>query len=138
MKVSKKLINAYTQTDFVFYPNNGVSILTVGKKNRDVDNLLSTLGGKEAAFITPWNPGSKVFTFSENQKRMKSLINYLKRQRLTFIYGVGRSKDGKFFEDSVLILDIPINKSLKIGKRYGQNAIVFYQLNSKAELLFCL
>ncbi len=137
MRNSKRLIDAYKNTDFIFYPNNSLSILKVGKKNLLLDELLGSIGSNEAAFITPWNPRSQFLSFDENKNRMKRLVKYLEKKNLSFIYGIGRSRDGKHFEDSVLILDISKDEAMAIGKRYRQNAIVTYQIKKEAKLEYC-
>lgn len=137
MKISSKLIKAYRETDFIFFPDNGISTLKIGKKNKVLDSLLKSLGCSEAAYITPWNPKSKTLSFSANKKRMNQFIKHLNSKKYKYIYGIGRSKDGKYFEDSVLILDISKKDSLSLGIKFRQNAIVTYQKNKKAELIFC-
>ena len=135
--ISKELLKAYKATDFIFYPDNSISIIKVGKTNKVLDKILKKHKATEGAFITPWNPKSKNLSYKQNQKRMDQLIKLLKRMNLIFIFGVGRSPDGKYYEDSLLVLNIKSADAMDLGRKFGQNAIVLHKIMGKSQLGFC-
>jgi hypothetical protein len=136
-KISAALIKEYEASDFIFYPENGIDILKVGKKNKYLDKILKKEKIKSAVFITAWNPFSKNLTPKQNKKNQDSLIKLFSKKKIQIIYGQGRSQDLKCFEDSILALGVSKEDSIKFGKKFKQNAVVLYEKNNKAELLFC-
>ncbi len=136
-KISSALLKEYKASDFIFYPDNGIDVIKVGKKNKYLNKLLKKQKIQSAVFITAWNPRSKALTAKENKKRQDSLIRLLIKKKFFIIYGLGRSPDCKCLEDSILALGVSRDKAIKFGKKFDQNAVVFYEINKKAELLLC-
>jgi len=135
--ISKELLKAYKATDFIFYPDNSISIIKVGKTNKVLDKILRKHKATEAAFITPWNPKSKNLSYKQNQKRMKQIIKLLEKKNQTFIFAVGRSPDGKYYEDSLLVLNIKSADAMELGRKFGQNAIVTHKIRKRSKLVLC-
>ena len=136
-KIPAALIKEYKASDFIFYPENGIDIIKVGKKNKYLDKILKKEKTKSAVFITAWNPFSKNLTPKQNKKNQDSLIRFLSKKKIQIIYGLGRSPDLKCFEDSILALGVSKEDAITFGKKFKQNAVVFYERKNKAELLFC-
>ena len=136
-KIPAALIKEYKASDFIFYPENGIDIIKVGKKNKYLDKILKKQKIKSAVFITAWNPFSKNLTPKQNKKNQDSLLRFLSNKKIQIIYGQGRSPDLKCFEDSILALGVSKEHAIKIGKKFKQNAVVLYERKNKAELLFC-
>ena len=136
-KISAALIKEYKASDFIFYPENGIDVIKVGKKNKYLDKILKEQKIKSAVFITAWNPFSKNLTPKQNKKNQDSLIRFLIKKKIQIIYGQGRSPDLKCFEDSILALGVSKEDAIKFGKKFKQNAVVLYERKNKAELLFC-
>ncbi len=63
------LIEAYRNTAFVVDSPNGEITLRVGQMSREIDNLLSTCGVTECAFVTAWNPRSVSLDVDQNSQR---------------------------------------------------------------------
>jgi hypothetical protein len=126
------LLEAYKNTKYkVFEPSLTIEI---GKINQELDDLLLKYGSKNWAFITAYNPYSRVLTQDENKSRhneMKELV----RNYLTFEgHGVGEDPSWEP-ELSLLIIGISKDDASKIGKKFEQNAIVYGEFNSSSELL---
>ena len=136
-KIPAALIKEYTASNFIFYPENGIDVIKVGKRNKYLDKILKKEKIKSAVFITAWNPYSKYKTPKENQKKQDSLIRLLNKKKIQIIFGQGRSPDLKCFEDSILALGVSKEDAIKFGKKFKQNAVVLYERKNKAELLFC-
>jgi hypothetical protein len=136
-KIPAALIKEYKASNFIFYPENGIDVIKVGKRNKYLDQILRRENIKSSVFITAWNPYSKNMTPKKNEKNQDSLIRLLTKKKIQIIFGQGRSPDLKCFEDSILALGVSKEDAVKFGKRFKQNAVVYYEINRKAELLFC-
>lgn len=134
-RIPKELLNAYKRTDFIFYPQDDISIIKIGKNNKKLDKILSLLEISSALFITAWNPYSKQMTPSANKKNQNRLIRMLKKQGTKFSFGSGRSEDLKFHEDSILAYGCSRKEAASLGKQFHQNAVVFYEKGKAAKLL---
>lgn len=82
------LIEAYKNTKYiVFEPTITIEI---GKFNQDLDNLLLKHNSNEWAFITAYNPYSRVLTEEEN-KVLHNKLKELTEKYVTFEgHGVGQ------------------------------------------------
>ena len=126
------LIEAYKNTKYkVFEPD---IIIEIGKSNQDLDNLLLKHNSNEWAFITAYNPYSRVLTNDENRLRHEDLKE-LTKTYITFEgHGVGEDPAWEP-ELSLFIMGISKEEASLIGKRFEQNAIVFGVINKPPELL---
>ena len=71
--MNKELLKAYTETDFNVFE---LSItIKIGEHNDLLNNLLFEQGFEKWAYITPFNPYSKVLTVEQNEHRLKDLRN---------------------------------------------------------------
>ncbi len=128
----KALIEAYKNTKYkIFEPN---IIIEIGKSNQDLDNLLLIHNSNEWAFITAYNPYSRVLTNDENRMRHEELKE-LTKAYITFEgHGVGEDPAWEP-ELSLFIMGISKEESSLIGEKFEQNAIVYGKTNSEPELI---
>lgn len=126
------LIEAYKNTKYkVLEPNITIEI---GELNQDVDLLLIRHKSAEWAFITAYNPYSRVLTEDENKVRHDELKE-LTKDYITFEgHGVGEDPAWEP-ELSLFIIGITRDEASKIGKKFEQNAIVCGVINSNPELI---
>jgi hypothetical protein len=119
--VDSKLVQAYSETIFhVFNPSIAIRIDAFHPK---LDQLLIKKGKSQWAFITPYNPASIELKDEENRERLSQLVADLKKYSIHL--GEGRGTDPRWKpEQSVLILGISPAKAKRLGKQYGQYAIV--------------
>lgn len=126
------LIESYKNTKYkVFEP--GI-IIEIGVLNQDVDDLLIEHKLVEWAFITAYNPYSRVLTDDENKVRHDELKE-LTKDYITFEgHGVGEDPAWEP-ELSLFVIGITRDEASKIGKKFEQNAIVYGVINSNPELI---
>ncbi len=126
------LIEAYKNTKYkVFEPDLTIEI---GVLNQAVDMLLIKHKSAEWAFITAYNPYSRVLTNDENKVRHDELKE-LTKDYITFEgHGVGEDPAWEP-ELSLFVIGIIRDEASKIGKKFEQNAIVYGKLNTLPELL---
>ena len=126
------LLEAYKNTKYiVFEPTLTIEI---GKFKQDVDKLLLKHNSNEWAFITAYNPYSRVLTEEEN-KVLHNKLKELTAKYVTFEgHGVGQDPTWEP-ELSLFIIGISKGDASKIGKEFEQNAIVYGEVNNPPELL---
>ncbi len=126
------LIEAYKNTKYkIFEP---ALTIEIGKLNQEIDVLLQKNNSDEWAFITAYNPFSRVVSDEENKMRHEELKE-LTSSYVTF-EGHGVGEDPTWApEISLFIIGISENDASIIGKQFEQNAIVFGQINQEPQLL---
>jgi Protein of unknown function (DUF3293) len=136
--INKHLLRAYRLTNFIVTAPGENIVLRHGELNADVDRILEAHGVQECAFITAWNPGSRMLDLSENQIRQEMLRREIETRGYTFFPGYGAGQDSLWPpEDSFLILGMNREDAKAIATQFGQNAILFKSLAFRAELLLC-
>lgn len=136
-EISEALLDAYRDTDYVVSANNSFT-LRIGSLCPELDQLLLVQDFQEAAFVTAFNPFSQRLTDSENQERHSNLLRVLEAENHRWIVGYGQGSGADWDrEDSVLILGIPMDAAIGLGRRFKQNAIVFHEPNRETRLEIC-
>ena len=126
------LIEAYKNTKYKVF--GSTITIEIGKFNQDLNNLILNHNSNEWAFITAFNPYSKVLTNDENKIRHYELKE-LTENYVTFEgHGVGEDPTREP-ELSLFIIGISKVEATKIGKKFEQNAIVYGELNNSPELI---
>lgn len=126
------LLEAYKNTKYkVFEPTITIEI---GKFNQDLDTLLLKHKSNEWAFITAYNPFSRVLTNEENKIRHQELKELTKSYVSFEGHGVGEDPTWEP-ELSLFIIGISKVDASKVGKKFEQNAIVYGGINNPPELL---
>jgi len=136
--VDIKLIEAYQNTVFVVDGPNGEIALRVGRMSQEIDDLLTTHGAQACAFITAWNPRSVRLESAENSQRHTQLLVSVCQLGYPFFPGRGIGQNKVWTpEESVLVIGIDRSLAADLGRRFGQNAILFKEITRATELLFC-
>lgn len=126
------LLESYKNTRYKVFETN--ITIEIGKPNKELNELLLKYNSIEWAFITAYNPFSKILTSDENKLRHNELKE-LTRNFVTY-EGQGVGEDPNW-EPEISLLNIGISKeeSINIGNKFEQNAIVFGELNNSPELI---
>ena len=133
-----KLREVYQNTEFVVDGPGGQITLRVGETNQEIDTLLKSHGASKCAYITAWNPHSVRLEVGKNSRRQAELVEEVRHLGHTFLVGRGVAENKEWApEESVLVIGIDRSPALELGRTFGQNAIVFKEVNRAAELLFC-
>ncbi|MGI8597760.1 MAG: DUF3293 domain-containing protein [Chitinophagaceae bacterium] len=126
------LKQAYQKTSYFIF--DSPIVIRIGQHNAELESLLKQHTATSWAFITAYNPYSKELTDEENKKRHFELVHVVSSYTYFEGEGVGEDENWKP-EKSLLILEISKDDAMKIGKQFGQNAIVFGKEGGVAELL---
>jgi hypothetical protein len=109
-----------------------------GSTNARLDALLAQHGAQRWAFLTAWNPASEQLARTENDRRQTALIEVLIAAGYRCLPGEGRGRNPAWpAEESVLALDIPSRAARRVGRQFGQLAIVVGHRGFKARLVAC-
>jgi hypothetical protein len=125
------LINAYNTTEYKVY--SPAMVIKIGLANQELNDLLISFNASTWAYITAFNPFSKILTEAENLKRHEELKVKIVNYKFYEGEGVGEDKAWEP-EVSLLVLGISLNDAIKIGKFYEQNAIVVGEIGGVPEL----
>lgn len=109
-------------------------VIEIGMVCPALDDLLSQYGLSTWAFITAWNPFSRVLSDAENNHRHTCLKEAVRQYKFFEGEGVGAASTWPP-ERSLLILGIAKDVAVEIGRKYEQNAIVIGKIYQPAELL---
>jgi Protein of unknown function (DUF3293) len=130
-----ELLAAYGKARYVVFGKPQL-ILRIGERNADLDELLEAEGAATAAFITAANPKGLERGDWDNEVASAALVESQNKAGYACFEGEGRDPDRKWTpERSVLVVGIPRGDAEKLGRAFGQNAIVFVERGRAPELL---
>ena len=129
---TKELIQAYKATCYSIL-NPKIDIY-LEKENEALKSFLKEQSLDSWCFITAWNPFSKALSIEENtalnKKLEADLIHY------AIFPAIGKDTLGKWSpEISFFVGNISKEQAMFLGKKYEQNAIVFWDAQKKADLV---
>jgi hypothetical protein len=129
----------YERTTYCFQPANGARIcFKIGSVDKRRDAVLDRRGQSRWAFITAWNPGSKRLPATENSRRHTELAAELNAAGYQWLPGEG-SGDNRAWppEESVFVMGISSREARRLGRKFGQLAIVVGHKSLPARLVRC-
>lgn len=130
---------AYCATTFAAELPDGEIGIRIGQRHPRLDALFKEQSAGTWAYITACNPGSVNLPAEENDKRNAELVRYLELKGYRFFLGEGRpDKPGWDPETSVLVIGIEHEAAVRLGRDWGQNAIVIGRYEGGAELVWAI
>ncbi len=133
--LNKELIESYKATT---YRVTDLKLdIRIGEKNKRLDFILENQIKKTWAFITAWNPESKLLSSEENKDRNDRLRSKLKVYQTFDSLGIPKNADWTP-EESFFIIGINQENATQLGVMFKQNAILFGKKNEIARLIFCI
>lgn len=139
-EIPEALWRAYEETVFeVDAHESGAGFaIRIGHRSRPLDELLAQHGCQDWAFITAWNPRSVPQPPALNEASNRALEQALEAGAHPVFGGRGIGRDAAWEpEASFLVLGISQDEALRLGRRFGQHAIVAGRLGEAAALLAC-
>lgn len=97
---------------------------------------VSIFEGRPFAILTAHNPGSQPLSPEENARRHRELERALRERGYDLAPSVNRSPEGDWVEEGFAVLGIGLEEALAVGRRFGQNAIVYGQ-GERVALAWC-
>lgn len=134
-KLSKTVINAYRVAHYrVKGPPEFVMLIK--RKSSSLAALMKDHGVTSAAFVTAFNPYSQKAKEARNQRRNTALKREIEGRGFACYDGAGEDPSGQWkTELSFLVLGILLEEAKTIGKKYGQNAVVWAESDAVPQLV---
>ncbi len=134
--MDKKLLNAYMQTDYIIDDDIGIWLINIGQTERTLSRYLHRFKQPTAAFITAYNPHSKVVSKQQNELRHKALVAELNAKQLDFLNGYGAGRDESWSaEKSVFITNITQQQANQLAAKFEQQAYVWLDEQGQVSLI---
>ena len=126
--IDADLAAAYRAARYVVDAPGGPLALSVGQPCAGVDALMRAAGCRSAAFITAWNPWSRLTPDASNAAAQQALESELHALGCRLLPGEGHDAAGAWpSERSVLALGLGAVQGLDLARRWGQNAFVWIE-----------
>jgi len=111
-------------------------VLRVGHRSAELASVHLANGAKCSAFITAWNPRSVVRSEADNRASQKRLESDLAAIGVTLVAGIGEDPARLWpGEPSVLAVGISRSEAERVGREFGQRAIVWSGESAIPELI---
>ena len=134
--VEERLLAAYSRTHFRVTGVAAPFDLQIGRYSEELASLHAVSSVSTSSFITAWNPRSVKQDARWNQEAQARLETELRALGVSMVAGIGEDPCGQWEgEPSVLVLGISRLEAERIGRSYGQNAIVWCGKDAVPELL---
>ena len=109
----------------------------IGQRCVELETCLGRRGVTSACFLTAANPGSVLQSDETNSSAHKELIESIERAGYPWLPGVASDPAGNWPEESsVLVPGMDYEVALKLGRRFGQNALVWIDASGLPTLLW--
>ncbi len=128
-------VTAYLETDYRIF-NEPPFALRIGINSAQLEKLYQQHKTSCGVFITACNPFSRKLDNATNAAKQAELTKELAQRGLSFIEGEGRHPSGGWpAEPSYFVLDLSLEEAKALGRRYGQNAVVWCGADAVPELV---
>jgi molybdenum cofactor cytidylyltransferase len=129
-----RLISAYRASTYIAGDEGGTAAARIGSASPEFDALLARHDASCGAFITAWNPGSRLTDAAENLAAGEHLARCVAAEGFKALPGRAEGTDPTWTEHGLLILDIPPKQALDLAERLGQYAVVLMTRDAPARL----
>jgi hypothetical protein len=132
------LERAYRETTYVvFVPGAAPIELHPGVHSAALDRLLARAGVRDWAFVSAWNPASRVLPVWRNAQRQRRLLTLLGAAPQVLLPGAGIPAFGDWRpEESLLVSSLPLGRALRLARVFGQHAILAGRRGRRAHLVW--
>ncbi|MEQ1761055.1 MAG: DUF3293 domain-containing protein [Vicinamibacterales bacterium] len=130
--------DAYLRTTFSADTPHGVIEIRPGSSSAALDALLTERRVADWAYVTAYNPGSRLLPEETNQRAHAELCAFVVSKGWTSFEGRGAGLVGDWPpEVSLLILGVSPTEARALGRKFGQLAVVVGLKGSPADLQAC-
>ena len=132
------LWDAYRRTTYAARTSVGEIQIHPDRPSPELDALLDQRGADQWAYLTAYNPGSRLLSSDENVRRQQALVEAVQHRGLTFFEGESVLDPAAWPpEPSLLILGISPDEARSLGRQFGQLAVVVGRRGEPARLVAC-
>jgi hypothetical protein len=138
VNVDPDLQAAYLRTAYWVEARPQPIALRVGERSRALDRVLARQRSGRWAFITAWNPNSRLLAPWRNAARQNELLQALRRAGYRWLPALGDGDDPAWPpEPSVLVLGMSPRNAVRLARRFDQNAVVVGKLRGLRPSRLC-
>lgn len=135
-EVPAELIEAYKRTQYLVHTKDGILALRVGQPSKELADLIHAAQAVSGTFITAENPFSEALAADENKARQAHLREDLIGLGAVVIDGAGQGDDPSWpAEASYAAIGISLEQACELGRKYLQNAIIWFDASGTPELI---
>ena len=110
----------------------------IDESNVQLDRLLAARSERRWIFITACNPRSKRSSSWRNHARQHALLQSVRRSGKRWLNGLGEGLDNEWLpEPSIVVFGLGPHAGRRLGRQFGQFAVVAGRLGGRAQLLWC-
>ena len=130
-QLSPEVIQAYLETNY----QAGDILLQVGLESRRLQAAMAEYGVTGCVFITAWNPYSQANDDVSNAKAQDLLRSEVGLRGWPAVEGFGKHPSNDWpAEASLLVFGPGREEARALGRRFGQNAVVWTDYNAVPQL----
>ncbi len=134
-EIDPALVDAYTRAEYRL--KRGFT-LKIGLKSPELSAWYAETGIESCVFITAFNPASVIKTIMENDAAHKALGQALQELAAPVSAATGSDPSGEWPDEAgYAALGLTCNQAHALGRRFGQNAIVWAEADAIPRLLLC-
>jgi hypothetical protein len=136
-EIDPELLAIYQGSDYrVEGPAGQSFIMRIHQHCPELEALMKQEKVHTAAFLSAWNPRSEPRTEEENEEAQARLAQDVAALGLAIRQGMGEDPGGQCTgEPCLLALGISREDAERLGRRYGQNAILWMLADGVPQLL---
>ena len=124
------LLRAYRRTAYAA----GDAVARIGRRSPALDALLARHGGRAGAFVSAWNPYSRLMPPGRNRRMGEALRRYARR--LPHVPGEGTAEGtGRGWREEHLLVVADPRRVAVLGRCFRQAALVVVRRGQVARLL---
>lgn len=133
------LLDAYGSANYFISAPGGDLLAKVGERSAALDELLADHDVTQATLITAWNPRSEPTDPETNKRQTQLLRSELEQHSKPLLPARGQAPDGSWpAEEGFLALGLPYREAERLGRDYGQNAVLWLEKGESPRLLLLL
>lgn len=129
----------YREADYCVTADSRTLIFRISRHDPASERRLRDAMGRYDRWtvVTPCNPGSVALCEHENAARLENFHHELDADVRRWLRSLSRDPAGVWpDEPGAMILDLPLPEAEALGRRYGQNAIVYCATGNAPELIW--
>jgi hypothetical protein len=135
-QIAADKVRAYRASDYRIGFSGKAIVLQPGLRSAQVAQLFASHGANCGAFITAFNPQGAQRSTAENEQAHQQLLTHIESQGIKCLEGEGNEAGTDWpAEKSCFALGLGRSEAMKIGRFYGQDAIVWVGESAEPELV---
>jgi hypothetical protein len=137
MRVQEVFGDLYQEASYRAYLGKSYVDFRVSERNRYQSWFFGNQFVTSLSFISGENPKSILLTERENMARSRMLLRHLNVKNMKYLLGLGiPDSDDWPVESGFFVLNISSIEASRIGRKFRQNAILFFRVLKSVELVW--